>query len=60
MKPGYLKMLPDVLKQFSAFLGDNKWFAGDKVQHVLNKCSITFISYILLNGFNGGLDPECH
>ncbi|XP_070766398.1 glutathione S-transferase mu, tandem duplicate 1 isoform X2 [Enoplosus armatus] len=29
-KPGYLKALPDILKQFSDFLGDRKWFAGDK------------------------------
>uniref|UniRef100_A0A3B4FAM5 glutathione transferase n=1 Tax=Pundamilia nyererei TaxID=303518 RepID=A0A3B4FAM5_9CICH len=30
MKPDYLKMLPNTLKQFSDFLGDRKWFAGDK------------------------------
>lgn len=35
MKPGYLKMLPEVLKQFSLFLGDNKWFAGDKVEQMI-------------------------
>lgn len=60
MKPGYLTTLPEVLKQLSVFLGDNKWFAGDKVQRVLNGCSVIFISYILFSGFNGGLDPECH
>ncbi|TNM87188.1 hypothetical protein fugu_007418 [Takifugu bimaculatus] len=43
MKPGYLKMLPDVLKQFSAFLGENKWFAGDKITFV------DFIMYELLD-----------
>lgn len=31
LKPGYLEELPDKLKQFSDFLGDRKWFAGDKV-----------------------------
>lgn len=31
MKPGYLEKLPGVLKQFSTFLGNRKWFAGDKV-----------------------------
>lgn len=31
MKPGYLKRLPDNLKLFSEFLGERKWFAGDKV-----------------------------
>lgn len=32
MKPGYLKSLPEVLKQFSDFLGDRDWFAGEKVR----------------------------
>lgn len=41
MKPGYLKALPGVLKQFSDFLGDRKWFAGDKVRHLLNMGSFT-------------------
>ncbi|XP_031142610.1 glutathione S-transferase Mu 3-like isoform X2 [Sander lucioperca] len=43
MKPGYLQMLPDVLKQFSNFLGDRKWFAGDKITFV------DFIMYELLD-----------
>ena len=30
-KPGYMEMLPGLLKQFSNFMGDRKWFAGDKV-----------------------------
>ncbi|MEQ2266033.1 Glutathione S-transferase Mu 2, partial [Xenotaenia resolanae] len=34
-KPGYLKSLPGTLKQFSDFLGDRKWFAGDKVSHLI-------------------------
>ncbi|KAA8591152.1 hypothetical protein FQN60_002095 [Etheostoma spectabile] len=43
MKPGYVQMLPDVLKQFSDFLGDRKWFAGDKITFV------DFIMYELLD-----------
>lgn len=31
LKPGYLQELPGKLKQFADFLGDRKWFAGDKV-----------------------------
>lgn len=43
MKPGYLKTLPDLLKQFSVFLGDRKWFAGDKVrQSVIFKALKSF------------------
>lgn len=43
MKPGYLKALPDVLKQFSEFMGDRKWFAGEKITFV------DFIMYELLD-----------
>ncbi|XP_006785619.1 glutathione S-transferase Mu 3-like [Neolamprologus brichardi] len=43
MKPDYLKMLPNTLKQFSDFLGDRKWFAGDKITFV------DFIMYELLD-----------
>lgn len=43
MKPGYLEMLPSVLKQFSDFLGDRKWFAGVKITFV------DFIMYELLD-----------
>ncbi|XP_068601183.1 glutathione S-transferase mu, tandem duplicate 1 [Brachionichthys hirsutus] len=43
MKPGYLENLPDTLKLFSAFLGDRKWFAGDKITFV------DFIMYELLD-----------
>ncbi|XP_053173183.1 glutathione S-transferase Mu 3-like [Scomber japonicus] len=42
-KPKYLEMLPDVLKQFSDFLGNKKWFAGDKITFV------DFIMYELLD-----------
>nr|XP_020473748.1 glutathione S-transferase Mu 3-like [Monopterus albus] len=38
IKPGYLEKLPGTLKQFSDFLGDRKWFAGDK---------ITFVDFLL-------------
>ncbi|XP_061843724.1 glutathione S-transferase mu, tandem duplicate 1 [Nerophis lumbriciformis] len=43
MKPGYLEKLPNVLQQFSTFLGDKKWFAGDKITFV------DFIMYELLD-----------
>ncbi|XP_013875683.1 glutathione S-transferase Mu 3 [Austrofundulus limnaeus] len=42
-KPGYLKNLPGVLKQFSDFLGGMKWFAGDK---------ITFVDFIMYELFD--------
>lgn len=53
LKPAYVKKLPEVLRQFSAFLGDNKWFAGDKVERVQ-----LFRLHIHVSGFNGGLDPQ--
>lgn len=37
LKPGYLKNLPMVLEQFSNFLGEGKWFAGDKVLFLLKR-----------------------
>lgn len=33
-KPGYLESLPATLEQFSKFLGNRKWFAGDKITFV--------------------------
>ncbi|XP_027859886.1 glutathione S-transferase Mu 1-like isoform X1 [Xiphophorus couchianus] len=36
LKPDYLKALPDALKLFSDFLGQRKWFAGDKVTYLIN------------------------
>lgn len=42
MKPDYLKMLPNTLKQFSDFLGDRKWFAGDKVYLSINMRGLLF------------------
>jgi len=43
MKPGYLATLTGKLQQFSDFLGDRKWFAGDKITFV------DFIMYELLD-----------
>ncbi|XP_037335108.2 glutathione S-transferase Mu 5-like [Pungitius pungitius] len=43
MKPGYLENLPKLLKQFSDYLGDRKWFAGNKITYV------DFIMYELLD-----------
>ncbi|XP_076598267.1 glutathione S-transferase Mu 3-like [Chaetodon auriga] len=43
LKPGYLETLPTTLRQFSNFLGDRKWFAGDKITFV------DFIMYELLD-----------
>jgi len=52
IKPGYLEMLPEVLKQFSKFLGDRKWFAGDKITFV------DFIMYELLDQHRM-FQPKC-
>uniref|UniRef100_A0A8C2Z415 glutathione transferase n=2 Tax=Cyclopterus lumpus TaxID=8103 RepID=A0A8C2Z415_CYCLU len=43
LKPGYLQKLPELLKQFSNYLGGRKWFAGDKITYV------DFIMYELLD-----------
>lgn len=37
-KPGYIKSLPEKLKQFSAFLGERKWFAGENVRLCVCAC----------------------
>lgn len=37
-KQSYLDALPGVLKQFSNFLGERKWFAGDKVTLLTETC----------------------
>ncbi|XP_043102504.1 glutathione S-transferase Mu 4-like [Puntigrus tetrazona] len=42
-KSSYSQKLPGSLKQFSEFLGDRKWFAGDKITFV------DFIMYELLD-----------
>ncbi|KAL4645892.1 glutathione S-transferase Mu 3-like [Arapaima gigas] len=52
LKPAYLQKLPGLLKQFSNFLGDRKWFAGDKITFV------DFIIYELLDQ-NRMFEPTC-
>ncbi|KAM3617784.1 uncharacterized protein V6R79_011166 [Siganus canaliculatus] len=52
LKPGYLQALPGTLKQFSSFLGDRKWFAGDKITFV------DFIMYELLDQHRM-FQPQC-
>ncbi|XP_031701105.1 glutathione S-transferase Mu 3-like [Anarrhichthys ocellatus] len=52
LKPDYLKTLPGVLKQFSDFLGENKWFAGEEITFV------DFILYELLDQHRMCF-PEC-
>ncbi|XP_027022859.1 glutathione S-transferase Mu 3-like [Tachysurus fulvidraco] len=51
-KQGYLDALPGVLKQFSNFLGERKWFAGDKITFV------DFIMYELLDQHRM-FEPKC-
>ncbi|KAM9149008.1 uncharacterized protein ACDP82_006166 [Pangshura tecta] len=43
LKPEYLEQLPGKLKLFSQFLGDRKWFAGEKLTYV------DFLMYDLLD-----------
>ncbi|XP_007570968.1 glutathione S-transferase Mu 1-like isoform X1 [Poecilia latipinna] len=43
LKPDYLKALPEALKLFSDFLGQRKWFAGDKLTYA------DFIMYEMLD-----------
>ncbi|XP_017323879.1 glutathione S-transferase Mu 3 [Ictalurus punctatus] len=51
-KKGYLDALPGILKQFSVFLGERKWFAGDKITFV------DFIMYELLDQHRM-FEPKC-
>uniref|UniRef100_A0A3Q3XGK1 glutathione transferase n=1 Tax=Mola mola TaxID=94237 RepID=A0A3Q3XGK1_MOLML len=52
LKPGYLDMLVGVLKQFSDFLGERKWFAGDKVRHFRGVVYVLVIfKFVLLRVF---------
>ncbi|KAM9475990.1 glutathione S-transferase Mu 3-like [Clarias gariepinus] len=51
-KQGYLEALPGILKQFSDFLGERKWFAGDKITFV------DFIMYELLDQHRM-FEPKC-
>ncbi|KAJ8370233.1 hypothetical protein SKAU_G00102610 [Synaphobranchus kaupii] len=52
MKPGYLEKLPGMLNQFSSFLGDRKWFAGNKITFV------DFLLYELLDQHRM-FEPNC-
>ncbi|KAI4902297.1 hypothetical protein NFI96_034724 [Prochilodus magdalenae] len=51
-KQEYLDSLPGVLKLFSNFLGERKWFAGDKITYV------DFIMYELLDQHRM-FEPKC-
>ncbi|XP_062854447.1 glutathione S-transferase Mu 3-like [Trichomycterus rosablanca] len=51
-KKGYLEALPGVLKQFSDFLGERKWFAGDKITFP------DFVMYELLDQHRM-FEPKC-
>ncbi|XP_069489089.1 glutathione S-transferase Mu 2-like [Ambystoma mexicanum] len=52
LKDPYLKQLPDKLKLFSEFLGQRKWFAGEK---------ITFADFLVYDALDQHrmLEPKC-
>uniref|UniRef100_A0A8B9SAE1 Glutathione S-transferase n=1 Tax=Apteryx owenii TaxID=8824 RepID=A0A8B9SAE1_APTOW len=52
LKPGYLEQLPGKLKLFSNFLGDRKWFAGEK---------LTFVDFLMFDVLeqNRTFEPKC-
>ncbi|XP_072853586.2 glutathione S-transferase Mu 1-like isoform X4 [Pogona vitticeps] len=52
LKPEYLEELPGKLKLFSQFLGDRKWFAGNKVTYV------DFLAYDVLDQ-QRMFEPKC-
>uniref|UniRef100_A0ACB8F4J7 Glutathione S-transferase Mu 1 n=1 Tax=Sphaerodactylus townsendi TaxID=933632 RepID=A0ACB8F4J7_9SAUR len=52
LKPGYLEQLPEKLKLVSQFLGDRKWFAGEKITFV------DFLMYDVLDQ-NRMFEPKC-
>ncbi|XP_053101333.1 glutathione S-transferase Mu 1-like isoform X2 [Hemicordylus capensis] len=52
LKPGYLEQLPAKLKHFSQFLGERKWFVGDKITFV------DFLVYDVLDQ-NRMFEPKC-
>ncbi|XP_076022604.1 glutathione S-transferase Mu 3-like [Genypterus blacodes] len=52
MKPGYVEKLAGTLKDFSEYLGDRKWFAGDKITFV------DFLMYELLDQHRM-FEPKC-
>ncbi|KAK6470434.1 glutathione S-transferase Mu 3-like [Huso huso] len=51
-RPGYVLQLPAMLKQYSQFLGDRKWFAGENITFV------DFIMYELLDQHQM-FEPKC-
>ncbi|XP_078248896.1 glutathione S-transferase Mu 1-like isoform X3 [Pogona vitticeps] len=52
LKPEYLEELPGKLKLFSQFLGDRKWFAGNKITYV------DFLAYDVLDQ-QRMFEPKC-
>uniref|UniRef100_A0A8D0DY89 Glutathione S-transferase n=1 Tax=Salvator merianae TaxID=96440 RepID=A0A8D0DY89_SALMN len=52
LKPEYLEQLPGKLKQFSKFLGDRKWFAGNKIT------CVDFVAYDVLDQHRM-FEPKC-
>uniref|UniRef100_A0A8D0FV34 glutathione transferase n=1 Tax=Strix occidentalis caurina TaxID=311401 RepID=A0A8D0FV34_STROC len=52
LKPGYLEQLPGKLKLFSNFLGDRKWFVGEK---------LTFVDFLMFDVLeqNRIFEPKC-
>uniref|UniRef100_A0A8D0L1I0 Glutathione S-transferase n=1 Tax=Sphenodon punctatus TaxID=8508 RepID=A0A8D0L1I0_SPHPU len=52
LKPEYLEQLPGKLKLFSQFLGDRKWFAGEKLTYV------DFLVYDVLDQHRM-FEPKC-
>lgn len=52
LKADYLKGVPDMVKQYSQFLGKKPWFAGDKITYV------DFLTYDFLDGLRL-FEPKC-
>ncbi|XP_037357369.1 glutathione S-transferase Mu 2-like isoform X2 [Talpa occidentalis] len=52
LKPDYLKGIPDMVKQYSQFLGKRTWFTGDKITYV------DFLVYDFLDGLRI-FEPKC-
>ncbi|XP_075772131.1 glutathione S-transferase 2-like isoform X3 [Pelodiscus sinensis] len=52
LKPEYLEQLPGKLKLLSRFLGDRKWFAGEKLTYV------DFLAYDVLDQHRM-FEPKC-
>ncbi|XP_006008525.1 glutathione S-transferase Mu 1 [Latimeria chalumnae] len=52
LKPAYMEKLPELLKQFSDFLGERPWFAGDKITFV------DFLMYEMLDQHRM-FEPKC-